>query len=849
MSYGSLFTVSNFASPAEIQPILDEMPKCATAEEFEQAQRDDQGPLRATAHALIDKMTRFKLETQKFYLKNMDRLDRARALLSDPERVKYLSLFEIADILLPATLKEHGAFPPPALYAVHTALYRDEIAFRPLSPSSDCHRRDHLFEVFPNSFSLVINRVATMVRNYWVASAQMTNSSPAQALSRTYFGSFVDKARQVVKENRRRREWTNGGLKPSNESTVVPEVEWSKSSWEILSYLQWWASYDLFEPGSRFGSYGSAILRALDLYHDVPLDQSTAWTFLQEAGVIPLWEVPSRYRVRLPGTGIVKGGGLARSMDPEIEKSIRPDVAAEYRIDVRDQKVFCIDGPSAVLIDDGVSLERTAQNDVFWIHVHAADPSSCIHPWSHLSKYMEVIPSNIYLPGHFQAMLSDPAGGGPQGEVQDLIKKYSLAPGSPALTFSAKVNLNGDILDYKVQPTRVHDVVYMDPADVVKLCNEPRPPPGPAQELSVGTPAENAPADSNRTITKTEALDQPDKESLLTLYRLAEALKAKRLAKGAWPYFFPGSSVEVLYEPIQSGDGSTASTPVPGLVPADPCIKIATEQDSNASIVGNLMVLAGQVAARWCSDRNIPVPYRRDSKSTENFEEALKFATEVVYPGINKGIEPTIDQRMRLSMLTGSVLTSTSPGPHFLMGVDMYAKATSPLRRYSDLLVHWQIHSALAHEHKVQRALDPDQDDLDEILAFPREELDNMVSLLHMREKMISSVSRGSKDWILMALARAWRFEGTAPSRFRFVVTSRLRAGVFGQIDLFKLRATMDVNSLNGLVLIRDIGAGDEFDVELEDVNVHAQEIRVRALEYHPKTAEQPAAAQITAAA
>lgn len=838
--FGSLFTVANFASEAEIQPILDAMPKCTTTEEFEQAQHDDQGPPRAIASPLIEKMTQFKTETQDVYIRNMDRLDRARVLLSDPDRVKYLSLFEIADILLPASLKQGGSFPPPALYAVHTALYRDELAFRPLSPTSDCHRSDHLFEIFPQSFSQIINRVAAMVRNYWVATAQMTNPSPNQALTRTPFGSFINKARQVVESNRQQREWVNGGLRPSSESSIAPKVDWSPSSWEILSYLEWWAGYDLFESGSRFSAYGSVILRTLNLYHGVPLDQSTAWTFLQEVGVIPLWEIPSRYKVRFPGTGIIKGGGLARPMSPNIEQSIRPDIAAEYRLDVPDQKVFCIDSPQAVLIDDGVSLEYTEQEDEFWIHVHAADPASSIKPHSDLYKYMELIPENIYLQGHFQAMLSPPSGGGAQGEVQDFVKNYSLAPGIPALTFSAKVNYGGDILDYKVQPTSLHDVVYMDPKDVSAFCNEPRPPPSRSQELSVGTPMEETAGDVNRIMTPTSALDQSSQDALLTLYRLAEALKAKRLEKGAWPYFFPGSSVEVQFERTAPKDEST--------IPPDPYIKIATEQDSTCSVVGNLMVLAGQVAARWCSYRNIPAPYRQDTKSVQNYDRLLKFTKEVVYPQIREGTEPSRAQRMELSSMTGGTQLSTSPGPHFLMGIDMYAKSTSPLRRFSDLLVHWQIHAALAHEHGVQRRIDPGQDDLNQILPFPEEQLANTLSLLRMREKMAQAVSRGDKDWILMALARAWRFEGTTPSKFRFTVTSRSKPGLLGHIDMFNLDAMMDVEGMGGQVLIKDVKTNDEFDVEIVDINVHAREIRVKALQYYPKAREEAPQKMVAAA-
>jgi exoribonuclease II len=40
--------------------------------------------------------------------------------------------------------------------------------------------------------------------------------------------------------------------------------------------------------------------------------------------------------------------------------------------------------------------------------------------------------------------------------------------------------------------------------------------------------------------------------------------------------------------------------------------------------------------------------------------------------------------------------TTIEPGPHFGLGLSAYARATSPLRRYADLLVHQQVRAVLA---------------------------------------------------------------------------------------------------------------------------------------------------------
>ncbi|EHK45206.1 hypothetical protein TRIATDRAFT_221436 [Trichoderma atroviride IMI 206040] len=784
MGYSPLFTVAKFATQEELAPVMAKLPRKASIEQFEELRRNEQGPLRDDGSQLIQKMTDFRLKAEAVQKQNLAKLDAVRTFLSTQQQARYLSLFEIADILLPASLKVRGQFPPFALYAVHAALYQNEIGFRPLSPSSDCHRQDHLFEIFPQSHSQIINKVVTMVRDYTETNMKRLRAPKPHELEETILGKFILQAREAILESRSRRQWTPHGTLAPGDAMQLPQTEWSPASKDIIAFLEWWASYDLFEPGSKFHGHGALILRALELYDDTVLDQSTAWTFLQEIGIIPPWEIPSRYKVRFPNVTIARGGGLEREVPSNLEESKRPDIAAGFRREHGQSTIFCIDAVSTMVIDDGISLERTDNPDEFWLHVHAADPASSIKPNSELCKYMELIPENIYLPGHFQAML--PSNLSEDDDAKDyasdgLVSQFSLKSGSPALTFSARVNRAGELLDFKVEPSTLGKVVYLDPEDVSKFCKEPTPPP---------------------------------------------AIKSKRLGKGAWPYFFPRPSVSVtLHDTPGEGDGSK-------ILPPDPYIKAAYETSTGCSVVSNTMVLAGEIAARWCSSRSIPIPYRRNVKFRHGIDKAFNYATKEIYPLIRKGVEPSGSQRQELARLTGGIEISSQPGSYFLLGLDMYAKATSPLRRFSDLLVHWQIHAALQHERTTQRTIDPETDDLDGILPFSSTQLATTLPLLEVREKMARTVSRGILEWILIALVRAWRFEKTAPRKLRFTVSSRWRQGCIGRVDFFGLNAIMDIEGLNHKALVKDVRVGDQFEVELADVNVHSRRILVKALKY-----------------
>ena len=527
-------------------PILAKIPPNGNPELYEKLREQGQGPSRAEGAAVVNLMSQFKLTSEQIYHINLPKLDAAHSLLADRQHPRYCSLFEIAGALLPTNSDSGNDLSPPALYAVHTALLRQHFCFHPLSPSRYCHRRDHIFEVAPLTRVDVIDRVVGMTRSY-VERITADSQGPMQEERLAHFEDFILAARKVVLNNRSCQSEDSSSISDKPASERFDPVAWSTSSKEIISFIEWWASYNLFTTGSRFQSYGPIILRALDLYKGLALDRATAWRFLQEIGYIPAWEIPSRYRVRFPQTAIVRGGGLSRPAPGSLNESIRTDVAVDARKDLADGIVYCIDAPDTRIIDDGISLEKTDDSEKFWIHVHTADPASIILPGSSLSKFLELIPETIYLPGHFQAMLPSEVGEDDSADYrsESIAKDFSLHAGAPALTFSALVNTSGDLLDYKVEPSIINNVKYLDPEDVSRFCNEPPPRTVRTDYLAVGKHPDTPAAVPERSMISTDNLDEVAKTDMQTLYRLSEAVKHRRLERGAWPYFFPRPTVSV----------------------------------------------------------------------------------------------------------------------------------------------------------------------------------------------------------------------------------------------------------------------------------------------------------------
>ncbi|KAF4587662.1 Mitochondrial protein cyt-4 [Ophiocordyceps camponoti-floridani] len=839
MSFPTAFTVTRFAPPDLLDSILEKIPEDGTPEFYFDLQSRSKGPKREDGEILMNLMADFRTEANVVYARHIGELDNIQQIVPRTSDVEYLSLVEVADRILPATLRlGDGSFPPHVLYAVFKGLTSQDIACPSVNTAADCRRPDHLFEIYPPAYALIVDKVSEMVREY--VSDVMSKEKPAGSaftttklppniqLLTTPLLTFIKEARHVVLQSRRHRTPSSCGLIKPSSAIELEKPNFSATSREVLKFLEYWSVYNIFAPECRLHSHGATILRALDLYPDRDLNQGTAWLFLQEAGILSPWELPSRFKHRMPGVPVDKNGGLSRPAPRALEESMRPDIAAGHRRDRRGETVFCIDAASTSLIDDGVSLERTKWDTEFWIHIHVADPASRLLPNSEVSKYIELLPENVYLPGHYDAMIPSHLGlKSTDPTSESLVQQFSLRPGGPAFTFSARVNRAGDVLDSKIEPCTLGDVVYLAPEDVANFCDQPPPPPldeKMKRRLAVGNRKESTwPL---RQMDETDGLTVAQKDDLTTLYQLAEAIKQKRLSKGAWPHYFPKPSVSVGFE------ASSGEKPPQGakLIPADPYIEVGTDLSIHSTVVSSLMVLAGEVAASWCAQRSIPIPYRRNTKAANNMEDAYEYATEVLYPLVRKGIRPTPQQQHMLTLLTGDIELSPRPGPYFLMGIDMYTKATSPLRRFGDLLVHWQIHAALAFEREHGRKLNQSKDDLAAILPFTASGLN--LPWLKIRERTARRIGSGSLDWTLIALARAWLFEGKKIGQLRFRVRATWARGLLGQLDLFDVPARLDVEELGDCRLLKDTKIGDEFAVELVDVNVYSRNAFVKALQY-----------------
>ncbi|POS69695.1 cytochrome-4 [Diaporthe helianthi] len=827
----SQFVVRNFADDKALRPVIEKLPKEALPFETLRAMKDlRMGPDRASGAALLRTMNTFQENTQVALQQYATRFQNAREILAGGKD-RYLTLEQITSRLLKWNIgMADKGIPQHILFAVHRTLMADNVGFRLIGSLGPTKKT--VYAVTPPEDVALIQNMQTLARLFTDTPGKLKRSLSAldsSVLGRSQLGRFVLKAREAIDQSRRYRDWTpHGTLSPAKKPRPPVRTEWTEVDLSILHFMHLWAGYDQFSLSSSFHTVGSTILRAIGKYRDSEyLAASTGWTFLQEVGYLSPWDIHSRYTACVPGVSVSRETGFERMQlgSDGISAQLTPDRFADTRKEWDGHQVFAIDSKDTVDIDDAVSIEKTDNPDEHWIHIHVADPASRIPPGSRLAERARLLPLNLYLSGHQSNIW------GVGNEVQEL---FSLGPNKPCLTFSGKVNNNGDLLECAITPSRLKDIVFITPQEANRAVGfeDSRQPPAWAttKSFQVGQSPPEKP--ENRKLVTASELRQDQLEPLQALHRLAMAIRKKRLGKGAVPVFALRPDAKASF------DGTSIDKTSSGLLTCngDPSISIRWNSGAEAPLVTNAMILAGEIAARWCADRKVPIPFVKQSGAEKHLELLRAYTERVYYPLLLRGEEPSLEQSRQYFDLLGRDDLSTNPGPHFVMGLDAYAKVTSPLRRYSDLVAHWQIEAALLQGNKDEAG--KDEAVAPQNLPFTAKKLTlEVFPWMLLRQGIIRRLGNidGNDAYMHQALLRAWKYpsehDSKLPDTFRYTVSRSVQGWIRGRLDWFGLGARMVPDGLAKMGLrTADLRRGDVFEVKLKDVDLHLGEVLVEAV-------------------
>lgn len=332
----------------------------------------------------------------------------------------------------------------------------------------------------------------------------------------------------------------------------------------------------------------------------------------------------------------------------------------EGRLDLRDKKIFTIDGPTAKDLDDAVSIELL-ENGNYLLGVHIADVSHYVKEDSNLDKEALKRGTSVYLVNRVVPMLPKVLSNG----------ICSLNPNEDRLTLSCimEIDEKGQVVNHTIENSVIKScarLVYDDVSDILEH------------------------DDPVQCEKHKEILDE-----IKTMGRLAQILRDKRKHQGSLDFDLDEAVIEVdEYE--------------------NP-IRIEVEERRTANrLIEEFMLIANETVAEHFYWMEIPFVYRVHEKPdvekmTElrnylaNFKIAFRGNPDNVHPKMlstiieNLAGEPyeAIVNRVILRTMKKAYYGTSCDG-HFGLAFKYYCHFTSPIRRYPDLIIHRMIKAVIA---------------------------------------------------------------------------------------------------------------------------------------------------------
>ncbi|NJK35931.1 MAG: VacB/RNase II family 3'-5' exoribonuclease [Oscillatoriales cyanobacterium SM2_2_1] len=416
---------------------------------------------------------------------------------------------------------------------------------------------------------------------------------------------------------------------------------------------------------------------------------------------------------------------IPTTFTPEIMDAAKTCIAdpipdVPERQDLTHLHVYTIDDASTTEIDDGLSVELLADGrSRLWIHI--ADPTRWLQPDSLLDVDARRRGTSVYLPTGVIPMFPTELATGPMSLVQGKV--------CHALSFGVILDTEGAVTEFEICPSFIkpnYRLTYEDAEEMLQLGVE---------------------------------------DDLEAIAQAARQRSQWRTRQGAIQISLPEAQVKVDPNDLEHLT----------LELQEPCF--------SRQLVAEMMILAGEVAARFAQINNVPIPYR-----TQGTPELPPESTLMQLPP-----GPVREFAICRCMTKGEI--GTSPSRHAGLGLDAYSQVTSPIRRYGDLLAHWQIKAYLSGAP----------------LPFTPQTLSDR---LHGIDPAIGEAIQVERQTV-----RYWSLE----------YLRRHREVVWRALLLDWLRE----HERLGLVLLEDIGL--KFPMRLERCNAVGMQFQVRAVDVDPR--------------
>ncbi len=376
--------------------------------------------------------------------------------------------------------------------------------------------------------------------------------------------------------------------------------------------------------------------------------------------------------------GIFLKYDLATEFPAEVEReaaaipgTVQPADLA-HRLDYRERAVFTIDPDDAKDFDDALSYEVLEGGDVK-IGIHIADVAHYVLPGTPLDREAQRRGNSTYLVGVVIPMLPEKLSNGLCSlvEAQDRLCKAVF------LTFDKKGHCKSTtyantVIRSRKRLTYKQAYAFMFENDLERIRALPLPPKH--QTGSTGR--------ALRDLTDAELIDL--QTWIRALWKIGSKLRKDRMHEGSLDLDMPETKIFVDAEGY-----------------ADRLEKI--EHDESHQLIEEFMLAANEAVARLTRTHSLPSLYRvHDEPDIEKLEEYrgllatfgievgdLTVRAELVKLLVTLRTHPQgYTLRTQLLRSLKKAAYRATPDGHFGLNKKDYTHFTSPIRRYSDLVVH-----------------------------------------------------------------------------------------------------------------------------------------------------------------
>jgi ribonuclease R len=356
---------------------------------------------------------------------------------------------------------------------------------------------------------------------------------------------------------------------------------------------------------------------------------------------------------------------------------------AEGRLDCRGIPVFTIDPDDAKDFDDALSIEDLGRGEVR-VGVHIADVSAYVRHGTALDREARKRGNSTYLVGTVIPMLPEKLSNGLCSlvEAQDRLCKAVF------LTFGADLQLKDTAFANTVIRSRkrltyrqAYALLFEDSLEKIR---------------ALPVPPKHQTGSTGRALRELADRELGDLQAWVrALWRIASVLRQRRMANGSLDLDMPETKIFVDPEGY-----------------ADRLERI--EQDESHQLIEEFMLSANEAVARLTRTHKLPSLYRvHDEPDPERLAEYRQFLATF---GIKVGDLTRREEVVKLLKILqthpqGYTLRTqflrslrkacyrATPDGHYGLHKRDYTHFTSPIRRYSDLVVHQVLQSHIAHRH------------------------------------------------------------------------------------------------------------------------------------------------------